>query len=181
MFSLAVNGKLPSAMREVAQGFSVDCCRNNEEVNDYMNRQAIRKSYRAITVIGLAITMLLSANVAMAAQIMIEKKNGSLELQPTVAAGNATGKINYMLIGEVSGVQVAMVPQIENLENTENVSIFLMDEEGECAVNIGKLDDGQFRLLACELKTYRTLVISRPDEDNDVGLVLFTTELPQHQ
>ncbi len=154
-----------------------------------MNRQAIRSSYRAIIVVGLTITIALSANVAMAAHQMIEKQSGSLELQPTEAAGDATGQIGYrMTTGEDGDPILHIMPQFNKLENPENIMVLLVDEDNGRVDNLGRGAD----LAASawrpgeDLRDLDSIYIVRPwgsdnEEQGPAPLILFKAELPHDQ
>ena len=65
----------------------------------------IRKHYRKFILIGLAIGLSLSANVALAAHQLVEDESGILELQPTKKAGDATGQVEFEIVKKNGGSQ----------------------------------------------------------------------------
>ncbi len=147
-------------------------------------RRASKNSYRIITIVALAATMLLSANVAMAAHQMIEKKSGALELQPTEAAGpNAAAQVEYGVAAlEDGSATLIITPRISGMySESERLMVFLIDREELRAVAMpGEVGEAA-SVRIDNLEDYDSIIIVRPSEDGYPGTVLFRAELSHNQ
>ena len=156
-------------------------------------RHTARKYYGKIILIGLALCLSLSANVALAAHQLVEDGSGVLELQPTKKAGDATGQVEFKSVKENDGQQgnVGLFGkvQIEGLENPEDVEVVVVDEETDRTVSLGHLDkdgelEGDFSVPEKDLKeleSFDSIEVIRRSENGGKDQVLFTAELPHGQ
>ncbi len=153
-------------------------------------RHTIRKYYRKIILIGLAVCFSLSADAALATHQLIEDESGILELQPTKKAGDATGQVEFEIVKENGGPQSTVgltgKIQIEGLENPEDVEVLVVDEEKDRTVSLGRLNEnselgGEVSVPEKNLKdleSFDSIEILRRSEKDDKGQILFRAELP---
>ncbi len=144
-----------------------------------MNRKAIRKSYRAIIVIGLAVTMALSANVAMAANRLIEEGSGVIELQPTPEAGDSTAQVEYRVVTLEDGSVIFTVALwVNGVENPQDIEVFLVDRNEPRVVGILIEDSEVASVQIDNLEDLDEIVLAKPDEYGGPSVAFFTAELP---
>lgn len=153
-------------------------------------RNTMKNHYRKFILIGLAICFSLSANVALAAHQLVEDESGILELQPTEKAGDATGQVEFEGVKENGGTQSTVglngKLQIKDLNNPEDVEVFVVDEETDQRVSLGRLDkDGELEGDVTvpekdlkELEAFDSIEIVRQSKNGGKDVVLFTADLP---
>ena len=153
-------------------------------------KNTIRTHYRRFVLVGLTICLSLSANVALAAHQLVEDENGVLELQPTEKAGDATGQVEFEGVKENDGPQSTVglngKLQIKDLNNVEDVEVFVVDEETNRKVSLGRLDkdgklEGDVSVPEKDLKkleSFDSIEIVRQSKNGGKDEVLFTADLP---
>ena len=154
------------------------------------NERHAKKYHRRIILVGLAVCFSLSTNVALAAHQLIEDESGVLELQPTKKAGDATGQVKFEIVKETDGAQgtvrLAGKIQIKDLEKPEEVEVFVVDEEADRIVSLGRLNEDSELVGKVsvpeknlkDLKSFDLIEILRRSKKGDKNQVLFTAELP---
>ncbi len=153
-------------------------------------RNTIGTHYRKFILVGLAICLSLTTNVALAAHQLVEDESGILELQPTKKAGNATGQVEFEGVkkndGPQSTVGLTGKLQIKDLNNPEDVEVFVVDEETDRRVSLGRLDkDGELEGDVSvpekdlkELESFDSIEIVRQSKNGGKDQILFTADLP---
>lgn len=148
-------------------------------------------NYQKLLIVSmLTINLALSTNPAMAAHSLVDEGSGTLELKPTVDAGDATAQIEYKIVKEEDSPQSVLtvtprVEGLENMENLENLEILMSDMEGNI-VSLGSPDETTSMSVE-NLRDFDLIFISRVslggfDEEKAPSLcVLFAAELPHGQ
>ncbi len=145
-----------------------------------MLKPIVRKSYRTVFLIGLIIALALSANVALAAHQLTEEGSGDLEFQPGEGAGNATASAEFEVSQEQGQTKITINPDTGIFENLEDHEMWLLDEDGDRRVSVGRLDevpDEGFSTSVDNIEDFDSIIISRQSPDDDEQ-VTFTADLP---
>ena len=151
-----------------------------------MNLRAIRKSNRTLIVVGMVLTMVLSAaGVATAAYQPVATESNTLDLQPTEAGEGATAKFTYDVETKADGTMALTNWEIDikNIPTNEEVDVFLVpDDEGD-AVNLGTFkEDGSFEeeesLPVENFQNYDVVDVSRWSDQDDDWVVMLKADLP---
>ncbi len=107
-----------------------------------MNLHAIRKSYRTLIIFALAIALVLSANVALAAPQTMEAQSSALQMEPVEAPEGATCQVEYETLTDQEGNRVVSIRfQLEGVDDTEDLIVMLADVEGNEVMGLETLDE----------------------------------------
>ncbi len=149
-----------------------------------MNWQVTRKSWGTLIVVGLVMTMLLSAaGVATAAYQPVDTQSNTIELRPTEAAGDATAKFTYDVETRDDGALALISSMTDYKGLDEDFEVSLVDDEGNSvSLGVHRMDEsngatpleGGKKNPIENFQNYDSVEISRVSDQE----VLFTGDLP---